>query len=262
MGVTVVDKGPGIPDIGRALSDGPLASGSLGSGLGTIRRIPDSFELYSAPGIGTVISVEFWRADVVRAGQHPIEIGVVSEPIRGEDVCGDGWAVRPSADGAMLLVVDGLGHGIFAAEAAREAERIFAVSKEPSLKGILDDIHNALKKTRGAAVGIARIDSGKGLLTFVGAGNVAASIVSKGQSRSMTSYNGTVGLQMERAQEFTYPWNPGSIFVMHSDGLMSRWDLERYPGVWNKPPNVVAALLHRDFDRGRDDITVLVAKAA
>jgi hypothetical protein len=67
---------------------------------------------------------------------------------------------------------------------------------------------------------------------------------------------------MERLQEFTYPWNPESIFVMHSDGLISRWDLERYPGIWNKPPSVIAALLHRDFSRGRDDVTVLVAKAA
>jgi anti-sigma regulatory factor (Ser/Thr protein kinase) len=261
MRVMVVDKGPGIGDIGKALSDGPLGSGSLGSGLGTIRRVPDSFDLYSAPGAGTIISVEFWRQATSSPGRHPVALGVVSEPIRGEDVCGDGWALRPYSDGAVFLVVDGLGHGILAADAAREAERVFAISKEPSLTGVLNDIHDALKKTRGAAAALARIDSRKGLVTFAGVGNIAASLVSQGASRSMASYNGTVGLKIERLQEFTYPWSPGNLLVMHSDGLMSRWDLERYPGVWNKPPSVIAALLHRDFDRGRDDVTVLVAKA-
>jgi hypothetical protein len=47
---------------------------------------------------------------------------------------------------------------------------------------------------------------------------------------------------------------------MHSDGLGSRWDLERYPGIWSKHPSIIAAILHRDFCRERDDVTVLVAK--
>ena len=76
----------------------------------------------------------------------------------------------------------------------------------------------------------------------------------------MASHNGTVGHHMPRVQEFTYPWNADSIVVMHSDGLGSRWDLERYPGIWGKHPSLISAMLHRDFSRGRDDVTVLVAK--
>jgi hypothetical protein len=78
----------------------------------------------------------------------------------------------------------------------------------------------------------------------------------------MASYNGTVGHQISRFQEFTYPWNSNNVFVMHSDGLMTRWNLDQYPGIWSKSPSTIAALLHRDFDRGRDDVTVLVAKAS
>lgn len=262
MRVMSVDRGPGIAEIGKALSDGPLASGSLGSGMGTIKRIPDFFDLYSVPGSGTVIQTEFWSPSGAEPLSTPVEIGVVSEPIKGEDDCGDGWSVRTSRTGALMMVVDGLGHGILAAEAAREAEQAVASSKETSLTTIINDIHGVLKKTRGAAVALSKIDIERGQLTFAGIGNIAAAIVENGRSRSMTSYNGTVGVQMERFQEFTYPWNKESIFVMHSDGLASRWDLERYPGIWTKPPSVIAALLHRDFSRGRDDVTVLVAKAA
>jgi len=162
----------------------------------------------------------------------------------------------------LLMVADGLGHGLLASEAAREAERVFSLSKESSLAGILQDVHDALRKTRGAAVALARIDVEKGILQFAGVGNIGASIVVGDLSRGLASHNGTLGQTMERVQEFTYPWAPESILVMHSDGLMSRWDLGRYPGVSTKPASVIAALLYRDFTRGRDDVTVLVAKAA
>ncbi len=260
--ITSVDKGPGIADISRALQDGPLSSGSLGSGLGTIKRVPDFFDLYSVPGSGTVVSAEFWTSAKSTRDNPPIQVGVVSEPVRGEEACGDGWYARNLRNGALLMVVDGLGHGLFAAEAAREAERAIAATRETSPKIILGDIHDALRKTRGAAAAVACIELEKSLLSFAGVGNIGAAIVAKGSGRSLTSHNGTLGHTMERVQEFTYPWNPESILVMHSDGLVSRWDLERYPGVWGKPASVIAALLHRDFDRGRDDVTVLVAKAA
>jgi len=118
-----------------------------------------------------------------------------------------------------------------------------------------------LRKTRGAAGALARIDLGQRLVTYAGVGNISASIISEKTSRNLASYNGTLGQHIERVQEFTYPWNPDDILVMHSDGLGTRWDLDRYPGIRNKPPSVIAALLHRDFNRGRDDVTVLVAKA-
>jgi anti-sigma regulatory factor (Ser/Thr protein kinase) len=258
-----VDKGPGIADVQRALSDGHSTAGSMGTGLGAIRRRSDSFDLYSLPGAGTVVSAEFWQTRHKKLGQQDVlEIGVVTEPIAGEDVCGDGWGVRPSPGGIALMVADGLGHGLLASEAAREAEQVFAMAQDLSPKAVLHDAHSALKKTRGAAMGVVNINIEKGVLSFAGIGNISAAIVAPGGSRSMPSHNGTLGQQMERVQEFSCPWNRTSILVMHSDGLATRWDLERYPGIWQKHPSLIAAILHRDFSRGRDDVTVLVAKPA
>ncbi len=261
--VLALDKGPGIADVARALQDGHSTAGSMGNGLGAIRRLSDAFELYTAPQNGTVVRADFWQGNHPRA-ENPgaMGIGVVSEPIHGEEVCGDGWGFRHFPDSSVFMVVDGLGHGVLAAEAAREAERVLAATRESSPHNIVHDAHAALKKTRGAAIGVARIQPEQGLLCFAGVGNVSASIVAPGVSRSMASHNGTLGHQVVKVQEFTYPWNPDDILVMHSDGLTSRWDLERYPGVWSKHPSIIAALLHRDFWRGRDDATVLVAKTA
>jgi anti-sigma regulatory factor (Ser/Thr protein kinase) len=256
-----VDKGPGIQDVSGALSDGTSSAGSMGAGLGAIQRLSDSFDLYSIPGSGTVVSAEFWHEKNKKASAVPLEIGVVSEPVRTETACGDGWAVRGFRNTALLMVVDGLGHGVLAADAAREAERILSVAKQDSIPEIVQDMHGALRKTRGAALAVAKIDFEKRLLSFAGVGNISASIVAMGSSRSIASHNGTVGHQMSRVQEFTFPWNPDSILVMHSDGLGTHWSLEDYPGIWNKQACVIAAVLHRDFYRGRDDVTVMVAKA-
>jgi len=260
--ITSVDKGPGIADITRALSGGHSTAGSMGTGLGAIRRISDNFDLYSLPGVGTVVSAEFWNGKLPHSRPHPLEIAVISEPIAGEDVCGDGWGVRNMTDAVNIMVIDGLGHGILAAEAAREAERIMSETHMDRPETILHDMHAALRKTRGAACGISKIDLEKRLLNFAGVGNISTSVVAPGTSRTLASHNGILGQNMERIQEFAVPWNENSVLVMHSDGLGTRWDLERYPGIWNKRASLVAAVLYRDFCRGRDDVTVLVAKAA
>jgi anti-sigma regulatory factor (Ser/Thr protein kinase) len=255
-----LDKGPGIRDLTAALRDGYSTAGTGGNGLGAIKRLSSTFDIYTAPGVGTAVLAEFWPKKKVSEHLFPIDIGVVSVPIKGEDVCGDGWGVRKTSDSMMLMVVDGLGHGILASEAAREAERIFAVASSESPAPILQDSHDALKKTRGAAMAIASLHFERRLVSFAGVGNIGSSIVTPGSSRGLASHNGTVGHQLHRIQEFTLPWNADSLLVMHSDGLKSSWDLKPYPGIWSKHPALIAGMLYRDFSREHDDVTVLVAK--
>jgi hypothetical protein len=76
----------------------------------------------------------------------------------------------------------------------------------------------------------------------------------------MVSYNGTVGHEVRKIQEFTYQWPQQGLLVMHSDGLKTQWRLDRYPGLMHKHPSLIAGVLYRDFNRGRDDVTVLVAR--
>jgi hypothetical protein len=60
----------------------------------------------------------------------------------------------------------------------------------------------------------------------------------------------------------TYPWAVGALLVLYSDGLLSRWDLNAYPGLKGRHPSVIASVLCRDFTRGSDDVTIVVAKMA
>jgi anti-sigma regulatory factor (Ser/Thr protein kinase) len=255
-----LDKGPGIQDIAAALVDGQSSAGSLGIGLGAMRRLADTFDLYSIPGCGTAVLCEFWRGGKETHLKPRVQIGTISTPYPGEDSNGDGWIVKNSGDCLIFMVVDGLGHGILASEAAREAERIFLDSSSDSPATLLRDCHDGLLKTRGAAMGIATLDQNNGFLIFAGVGNIAGSIASPGSNRGLASHNGTLGHQTQRIQEFTYQWSPDSVLVMHSDGLGTRWNLNSYPGIWSKHPSLIAAALYRDFVRGQDDATVLVAR--
>ena len=47
---------------------------------------------------------------------------------------------------------------------------------------------------------------------------------------------------------------------MHSDGLTTRWDLKAYPALLERDPGLIAAVLYRDFSRGRDDMTILTIR--
>jgi anti-sigma regulatory factor (Ser/Thr protein kinase) len=256
-----LDRGPGIRDLSAALRDGFSTAGTGGNGLGAIKRLSNTFDIYTSPGHGTAVLAEFWPHKKPAQHLSPIEVGVVSIPIKGEDVCGDGWGVKKTAESMLLMVVDGLGHGILAAEAAQEAQRIFRESRGDSPSPILQDSHDALKKTRGAAMAIASLNIETQLLSYAGVGNISASIVTPAGSRGMASHNGTVGHHLQRIQEFAFPWTGNSILVMYSDGLRSGWDLNLYPGIWSKHPGLIAGILYRDFYRERDDVTVLVAKS-
>ena len=76
------------------------------------------------------------------------------------------------------------------------------------------------------------------------------------------SHNGTAGHSVRRIDEFTYPWPKDGVLIQYTDGLGTHWDVDRYPGLLGRSPSLIAAVLYRDFNRGRDDVTVLVASEA
>lgn len=258
--VLALDKGPGILDVGRALEDGYSTSGTAGNGLGAVRRLSTHFDVYTLAQRGTCVLAEFWSKGKLPHPGLPFQVGAVSLAMRRESVSGDGWRSRRSNGTSLFMVVDGLGHGPLASDAAREAERVLDESGSFSPATILQACHDALRKTRGAAAAIAAISPEKKLLFFAGVGNISGTLINVNSRRGLTSHNGTLGHTLPNLQEFSFPWDPQSVLIMHSDGLGSKWDLNQYPGIMSKHASVIASVLYRDFERQRDDVTVLVAK--
>jgi anti-sigma regulatory factor (Ser/Thr protein kinase) len=260
--VVALDRGPGISDVAAAMRDGYSTAGTAGTGLGAVSRMADHYELFSTLGVGTVVLARFETNGRSPDGRGAIGVGGISLPHPGETLCGDAWTVRRIGDRVVILVADGLGHGELASAAATEAVRIFGERAHVPAEQLMAEIHAALRPTRGAAVGIATIQAAADRLGFVGVGNISGSIHRGEETRSLVSHAGIVGHQCHKIQEFSYPWTAGSTLVLHSDGLQTRWQLSRYPGLIERHPTIVAALLYRDHVRGRDDVTVVAARGA
>jgi serine phosphatase RsbU (regulator of sigma subunit) len=189
-----------------------------------------------------------------------VATGGVSVPQSGETVCGDGWQVSDQPDGVLAVVADGIGHGLQAHEASKAAIASIDVKRRSDLSDRLRTMHDGSRHTRGAAAAIAEILPQQRVLKFAGIGNVAATICQPGAVRHAISHNGTLGHSLHQVREYSYPWQPDATMVMYSDGLASHWSLDDYPGLRQRHPTLIAAVLYRDFTRRRDDVTVLVAR--
>jgi len=253
-----VDRGPGIADVPRSMQDGVSTGGTSGNGLGTVRRMSDVFDIYSSIDQGTTVLARVARPHRTRRSAADFQWAVISTSAPGETVCGDAWRVAEEDGTLTVLVADGLGHGPLAAEAANRATTLFETTPHTDLAAFCDRAHVALNGSRGAAVAIAHIASGR--LAYAGVGNIAGTLIGDEKSRGLSSQNGTVGVTVRRGRAFTYDWPPRGVLVMHSDGLTNRWSLSAYRGLASRHPAVIAGVLHRDCLRGRDDATVVVVK--
>lgn len=250
--IAAIDKGPGAADARLCFSDGYSTAGGKGTGLGAIARLTDFRDFYSVPGMGTVL--------VAHIGGTASE-GAINVPYPGEDVCGDAWAIDTTAERWRMAVVDGLGHGIYAAEAARAAIELTGDARNGSPSVLIESMHLKVKGTRGAAAAAVDVSRTDNSVVFSGVGNVAGAILTGPQKRQqMISVNGTLGYDMRKPRQYSYPAEKNSLVVLHSDGLSTSWVLEKYPGLFGRHPAVIASVLFRDFRRLRDDATVVVKR--
>ncbi|MFF9607190.1 ATP-binding protein [Streptomyces sp. NPDC014684] len=258
-----LDTGPGMRDLGAALRDGTSGTGTLGIGLGAIARTADSFAVHTLPGRGSVVHTRFWTADGPPPAAGPVEAGGLTRPIGGEQVCGDTWAVRTVArddgEATLVLMCDGLGHGPLAARVSELARGAFRESRGTSPGAVMQDVHRALKGTRGAAVALALIDARRHRVELMGVGNISALVTADGGRTGLLSLPGIVGLQLPRPRTFDAAFPPGAVLVMHSDGLSDRWKPADFPGLFAHHPSLVAAQLLNQAGVRRDDAGIVVA---
>ena len=255
--LVAIDRGPGMANPAAAFEDGYSSTGSLGVGMGTIRRQASHFEIHSLADRGTAILARI-AADA-GPGASEFEVGVLSVPKDGEDVSGDGWAACHTPSGIQLLLVDGLGHGLLAHDAATLAVDAFRSSAGGQPVDVMRGLHAPLRSSRGATAGVFSIDARARVLTHCGVGNIGAAVVTADRSRKLVSLNGTVGREPVQFKQFDTEWDAGSVLVAHSDGLTTRWRLDE-PGLAAKDPTLIAAVLFRDYARELDDVTVVVAR--
>ncbi|WP_426134270.1 ATP-binding protein [Pseudomonas sp. PWP3-1b2] len=248
-----VDRGQGF-DISSGLVDGFSTGGTQGIGLGAISRVAQVFDAYTGSRGTAILARLTPRSGAVK----DIRYGVSQHSLHNDPHCGDAWHLAIEPGRFSVMMADGLGHGEYAERAARAGEEVFAKEAFLDAQVLMNDMHINMTGTRGAAMAIVQYDAGADRLRFTGVGNIGGSLISPGKSRGLASHPGIVGVQFRKAQPFDYDEVADQLLILYSDGLQSRWNLSDYPGLIYRHPALIAAILHRDFCRGRDDVTVFV----
>jgi anti-sigma regulatory factor (Ser/Thr protein kinase) len=256
------DLGPGIPDFDRALTDGYSSAGSLGTGLGAVNRLMDELELRPLPAGGAHIVCQRWlRSSTAVAAVRWLEFGAATRSYRYQRENGDAFVVRQWNGGALAGVIDGLGHGPFAQRASQAARQYVEQHFDRPLEDLFRGAGRACRATRGVVMALARFDFAPQTLAVATVGNIEVRILGGASPVNLIVRRGIIGLNAPQPAPTTCPWTTGSLLVMHSDGVSSRWNWNHFRDLVQESSGTIAQRLLVAHGTTEDDATVLVVRS-
>lgn len=257
-----IDKGPGMSDVSRMMEDGVSTGKTLGNGLGAIKRLSDDFQIYSVKGWGTIVLSRVWISTAGTIKKRTVtEVRSVVIPKPPEEMCGDAAAVKQRPGELTLFLGDALGHGPEAAKVVNAAVAAFHECSQADPAETIRFIHQAVRKTRGLVATVATFDFNSKAWQICGVGNISCRIGNERQLKTYLPYNGIIGMNIPSTvnnQVTTHV--PGQMILLSSDGLRSRLELYKNPGIYKYDASILAAALYKDYGRQTDDMSIVVGK--
>lgn len=182
-----------------------------------------------------------------------IKIGTAQEPARGQVVCGDAFTIIENEHVLTIAIADGLGHGPQAAEAS--AAFCDFIKNKPGLdvEELIEAAHHAIKKTRGVAGSIIKIDRQRGQMFFSGIGNIECQALSSNPIKPICA-PGIIGHRFRKTLQFSYELTPSDIMVFFTDGISSRFRLANYRHL---DLEEMAQTILQDHKKDHDDRTCI-----
>lgn len=176
-----------------------------------------------------------------------------SSPKPGEHVNGDAVFVRRDEDGsALLAIIDGLGHGPIAAEASQAAiTRLETTALKTSVAGVMQLLHEDLRRTRGAAATVCMIRGRT--LEACAVGNVQLWCT---KPLPLVVSPGIVGHRVSTFRSCSYELKSAARIALASDGISTRVRLDEFAKL---SPTQACDAIFLQYRRADDDATILVA---
>ena len=159
-----------------------------------------------------------------------VDAATFVQPYPGQRVSGDCAVIKELSDGYFLGLIDVLGHGLEANKVAVPAERFLRNRGSGKPSDVLRDLDTILKGTRGAAAGLAFLETATGIITYAGIGNTVARIIGD-NSVSLVSRDGIVGGNSRTPNLLTAKLSRRDILLMYTDGVRSHFAQSDYPQV-------------------------------
>jgi len=197
-----------------------------------------------------------------KLSEELVDYGVATVPFSGESRSGDASLVQPFASGVLLAVVDGLGHGAEAAEAADLAVQTLREHAGESVIALTRRCHASLHQQRGAVMSIASLDAAESSLTWMGVGNVSGVLLRANETESLDREvlllrSGVVGSALPPLRASVVPVFRGDTLILATDGIEESFYDEI--NIHDAPQNIADRILH-SHSKGTDDALVLVAQ--
>jgi len=191
-----------------------------------------------------------------------LETGWATRAMPGETESGDRHVVAMQGDGALVAVIDGLGHGHPAAQAAEAAQRFLERGSRASLSVLLEQAHAALRTTCGAVMSVVSIERRTGAISWLGVGNVEAIVVraaadARPRYHYMLMRGGVVGKALPPLRVSGLQLLPGDTLVLATDGVRSGFELQM--PLAGSPQTIADWVLHR-HGKDTDDALALVVR--
>ncbi len=187
-----------------------------------------------------------------------LETGIWQRNAPEQIVCGDGYLVQEENHVLTIAVVDGLGHGPAAHQAADLAVRALHDNRN-SLEHIIPEIHRQLMGTRGAVLSIARFDLESGTIKFAGVGNIYTYVILPDRVKILMSVEGFLGGRLPSFREHDLDVEQVEQLIMVSDGITAIPGRELLKISWQKAEDM-ARTIGEKWGLHRDDATVVVVK--
>jgi len=181
----------------------------------------------------------------------------------GERDSGDRYLVCCGGKDAILIAaVDGIGHGEEAAEAANAAISVLKSGVEEPVISVVRRCHEALRSKRGVVLSLASIDTERGMMTWIGVGNVHGVLMRAGAQRggaqeTLLLRGGVVGSQLPPLQATVLPVAKNDTLVFATDGVRTEFVDDLSP---LETPQRAADKILKHHCRGNDDALVLVVR--
>jgi serine phosphatase RsbU (regulator of sigma subunit) len=187
--------------------------------------------------------------------------GAVVRPKHGQTVSGDTYVVEPfGATGLQVAVIDGLGGGVEAARAAIGAAEVIRGAPGEDPAELMRRSHQALHGTRGAVLALLTFNLAARSVSYIGVGNIGAQVYSANAIKPI-SKNGIIGYRLPQLLKLAYSYNSGDTFVLYSDGISSRLNLDSTIDLAQAPQQLAETILLR-YGKDTDDATVVVVRVS